>query len=218
MARMLIAILLLTALAEAQVTTTFGELSGAGSGPIDFGGSSGFEYDKLRQGSEEYAEVSLYTSRNVFVGGAKVRDARLQPTRIAILPGEGFEISRVIYPRAHQERFRFDAKPIDVLQTQPTLRFRFKLRSAPSVPVGSYVLKAKLSFQTVNDSGISEAKELPIDIPVEVVGHDAKVEFVDRSIAGIRGVKPDEWAGMVLLAPVWIPLSLFMMLIGWDGC
>lgn len=218
MARMLIALLLLTALAEAQGTMTFGELSGSASGPIDLSGSSGLEYDKLRQGSEEYAEVSLYTSRNVFVGGAKAGDARLQPTRIEIVPREGFDISRVIYPRAHQEKFRFDVKPIDVLQTQPTPRFRFKLRAAPSLPVGSYLLKAKLSFQTVNDSGIAEAKELLIDIPVEVVGHAAKVESVDRSIAGIRGVKPDEWAGIVLLAPIWIPLSFFMMLIGWDGC
>jgi len=67
-------------------------------------------------------------------------------------------------------------------------------------------------------SGISEPKELAIDMPVEVVGHNAKVESFDRSIAGIRGVKPDEWAGIVLLAPVWIPFSLFMMLIGWNGC
>jgi hypothetical protein len=80
------------------------------------------------------------------------------------------------------------------------------------------VLKAKLHFQVVSREGISSPHELAVGLPVDVVEHNAKTAYSDRSVAGVRGIKPAEWAGIILLAPVWIPVSIFMALTGWDGC
>jgi hypothetical protein len=222
-------VILLASIAQSQEVKTFGELSKGARDPSGLGGSfslSGLggsfslSYDKLKQGAEEYGEVMLYSSQNVFLSSPYGKDARLIPTRLEIATTKGLLVSPVIYPKAHPERFPFDSKPIKVLgqMYHHNLRFRFKVRSAPDLPIGDYVLKPKLSFQMVSDSGISESKELMVDVPITVVSSDAKVESVDRSIAGIRGITPGEWVGIVLLAPVSIPVGLFMLLIDWDGC
>lgn len=220
MRRTLVALILMASMVEAQEVKTFGELSSAARRPLRLDGTFGLSYDKLRQGGEEYGEVSLYSSQDVFLSNPEGKDVRSIGTRLEIEPVEGLQISRVIYPKAQEEQFQFDSKPIKVLHqgSADRLRFRFKVRSAPDLRVGIYVLRAKLSFQIVSDSGISDPKELLVEIPIDVVGHDAKVESVDRSIAGIRGITPAEWAAIVLFAPVSIPFGLFMMLIGWDGC
>ncbi|MBI3475792.1 MAG: hypothetical protein HY010_08670 [Acidobacteria bacterium] len=214
----LFALILSTAVANAQVMT-FEELSRSTVGPLQLNIRSSSEYEKLRQGTEEYAEVSLSASQRVSLGRPDGRDSRLMPTRLEIEPMEGFRISRVHYPDLREEMFSFDHKPFQVLQPDGgNLRFRFKVRSTPDVPVGHYVLKAKLHFQVVSREGISYPQELSVGLPVDVAEHNAKAEYNDRSIAGVRGVKPAEWAEIILLAPVWIPVSIFMALIGWDGC
>lgn len=218
MRRALATLLLVASVAEAQVTMTFGELQKS-VGSRQWSDGTRFEYDKLRQGSEEYAEVILYTPQPLYLGSSDAKDSRLIPTRFEIEPAEGFRISAFRYPASREERFSFDSRPYKILEGSGNdLRLRFKVRSSPSLPVGRYVLKGKLRFQSVSDSGISEPAERFVDIPVEVVERHAKVEYSDRSIAGIRGVKPGEWAGIVLLAPVWVPVGFFMMLTGWDGC
>jgi len=218
MVRTLLTMLLLVAVTQAQVIT-FAELSGAVA-PLSVYASPELQYDLLRQGTAEYGLITLGSSGRFAIGDPRGKDSRITATKLEISSTQGLQVSPVNYPATQQKQFNFERKSFKVLaQTHDNpIRFRFKVRAAHDLVPGDYALQGRLTYQLINDSGISEPRQLAIEIPIKVGNHHATVKTVDRSVAGIRGITPAEWIEIVLLAPISIPLGIFMALIGWDGC
>ena len=83
---------------------------------------------------------------------------------------------------------------------------------------GNYIVKASVSYRLISEVGISAPQHLRVEVPINVVERKSKVETGDRGIAGIRGISPAEWIEDILLAPLMIPVAIFMAIVGWDGC
>ncbi len=233
MGRTILTIVLLVTMARAQgadrssgaVATRIGEVRFfrelAGAGPLGIHGTVDFQYDKLRQGTSEYAQVALNsTTRAFWMVGPGGDDSRVEPTRLELEASKDIEISSVSYPASERKRFLFDPKSFRVLKTDGDgpIRFRFKVRASPSVAPGEYVVKAILRYHFVSDAGFSHPQQLRLEVPIKVVDRKTRVVTQDRSIAGIRGITPAEWTEDILLAPLTIPFAIFMAVIGWDGC
>jgi len=222
MGRTLMTIILLAAVTLAQSTGVASEpqMHWRSGERHSLDGVVSEQYDKLRQGTAGYFSVNLTSSELFAVGSAGTKDRRIMPTVLEFEPMPGFEISKVLYPDMRFGKFHFDEKPFRVfLHNGPdSTRIRFKIRATDDVAPGHYVLKGCLKFQYVSNAGISEPQQLGVDVPVEVAAHTAKVQIVDRSAAGIRGVTPVEVLEGIVLIPLTLPLGIFMALIGWDGC
>jgi hypothetical protein len=183
--------------------------------------SSSLEFYELRQGTEEYAQILLYGEGRFAIVSPDSRDPRVKPTEMEIQLPRGFHVSVIRYPHGTEKRFAFDATPVRVLKyprDRDRLSYVFKVGAGQDVPPGEYTLKARIPVRIVNDGGISQPRFLDTEVPITVVNHKAKVNSFDRSIGGLRGIKAGEWAAIVLLLPVSVPLSVLMLLTGWDGC
>jgi hypothetical protein len=184
-------------------------------------GSVDFQYDTLRLGTSEYAQVALRSTTGAFsIADPRGKDSRIEPTKLELEASQGIQILSVIYPASEQEQFPFDSKPFKVLKNHggDPIRFRFKVGALPDLVPGDYVVRASLSYHLVSESGVSGLQKLSVEAPIKVVDRKTKVETDDRSIAGIRGITPAEWTESILLAPLMIPVAIFMAIIGWDGC
>jgi hypothetical protein len=184
-------------------------------------GSIDFQYDKLRRGTSEFAQVAVESSNSAFaIARLSGRESRVEPTKLELKASQGIQILSVINPESTQEKFAFDSRSFKVLRGSSVdpIRFRFKLRASPDLVPGDYIVKATVSYRIISEAGISEAQQLRVEVPITVVERKSKVETGDRGIAGIRGISPAEWIEDIRLAPLMIPVAIFMAIIGWDGC
>jgi hypothetical protein len=223
MTRIGLTFFMLLAVAYAQVTSLQIEEPHAGVAEAVRGLHAGstLEFDALRQGTDEYAQILLIGEGRFSIASPGIPDSRLSPTAMEIEVPKGLHISPIQNPRGREKRFAFDAKPIRVLQYPEDRNLRgmaFKVRADAGLPPGEYTLKARFDVQVVNDYGIAKPQTVSAEIPITVVERNARVNSFDRSIGGLRGVNSGEWVGIILLAPLTVPLSIFMALIGWDGC
>jgi hypothetical protein len=233
MTRTIVTIVLLVAMTQAQVAdrsngavaTQLGEVKRfrelAGVRKPEIHGTVDFQYDKLRQGTSEFAHVALMSmTRGFAIADPLGKESRVEPMKLELKASKGIQVVSVLYPASELQQFPFDPKPFKVLKNNGAepIRVRFKVRALPDLVPGDYVVKATLSYRLISEAGISEPQQLRVEVPIQVVERKTKVKTEDRSIAGILGVTAAEWTENILLAPLMIPVAIFMTLIGWDGC
>jgi hypothetical protein len=129
-------------------------------------------YNAIRRGRAEQVALKFYP--NAFVVTPTQPASGIVPLNLDLEPEQGFTLLKLRYPKARSQRVQFQSTPILFARDH---WIRFELHAASSVSLGTHVLKGKLTFQPVDPkSGAGPVRQVDVEIPVNVVDHDAKVK------------------------------------------
>jgi hypothetical protein len=82
------------------------------------------------------------------------------------------------------------------------LRVNFKLKASKTAPLGEHLLHAKVTLQSISDSGLLPSQQIEVQLPVTVVDHYAEAKNAKTSRFDAGGTPILIW----ILAPLLIPL------------
>lgn len=191
---------------------TMAQTESAASAPQNSGGRqvtarkdplySGYTYhSQIRRGTTEKAAIALNLRMATFADPTKTV-ADIVSLRLDLQGENGITVQDLKYPKSHKHSFAFQSKPIPVALNHSVT---FKLRADPNAALGLHVLKGKLTFQTVSDSGISAPQAIDVQIPVTVVAHDTKVR---RGPWPYSEINKPELVILILLSPILVALAI----------
>jgi hypothetical protein len=172
---------------------------------------------ELRQGTQE--KVAVTFDRPIgFVTSPRSPVPGLVPVSLELEPAEGLTVGPIDYPKAFDYRFKFQTQPVAVFQF-PWQQIEFKLGAMRNAAPGKRLLTGRLTFQTVSDAGVSEVRQIDVEIPVTVVEHNARVSRVHSFPAqASRPLNPALIVLMIVLAPIAIPLWILACTVGGQDC
>jgi hypothetical protein len=138
------------------------------------------------------------------------------PLNLELQPAEGFRFTNLRYPKAHKQKVKFQTAAFPVADAE----IFFTVHASRDVALGAHVLKGKLTVQPVNmASGVGIVRQLEVEIPINVVEHDAKVVKTGWPFSHLPVAW---WVVLIVLSPVllaiWLPLNLICMMAGSKGC
>jgi hypothetical protein len=91
-----------------------------------------------------------------------------------------------------------------------------RLRAAQDAPLGKQVLVGKLTYQTVNDGGVSALQQVEVQIPITVVNHRSPASRdTDWPFTHISG---GQMALIIVLAIVLSPVLVPLCTVAFNGC
>lgn len=91
------------------------------------------------------------------------------------------------------------------------LRVEFKLKASKSASLGEHPLRAKITFQSISDSGVLPPQRIEVLLPVTVVDRDTTNHpNRTKSLASNAGGTP---LYIWMLAPLLIPLLVVMAIV-----
>lgn len=130
------------------------------------------------------------------------------PARVEFEIAQGFTVKMTHPPKSKRRRLAFDSHPLKVNEGDGV--FGFKIHAASDVALGQHVLRANLSLQIANDSGLSIPQQIQLEIPITVVERHAKVKRegwpypLEKTPTYIYALAPL----MVLTVPLWIVVAV----------
>jgi hypothetical protein len=95
------------------------------------------------------------------------------------------------------------------VQDGNSLRVEFKLKASKSARLGEHLLRAKVTLQSISDSGVLAPQQIEVQLPVTVVDHDAKAKNTKTARSDAGGTPILIW----ILAPLLIPLMVVMAIV-----
>ncbi len=154
-------------------------------------------YSAIRRGRAEQVALEFYPNALVTTPTQPV--SGIVPLNLELQPEEGFAFLKLRYPKARTHQVQFQSTRMLFARDH---WIRFELHAASSVSLGTHVLKGKLTFQPVDPkSGAGPVRQVDVEIPVNVVDHDAKVKRT-----GWPFHMPTPW--LVLLIIVLVPVAI----------
>lgn len=185
-------------------------------------------YNELRRGTSEEllvdirlvferyptrGQVVVFPNRNDRSGhdylvAADATGSGIVPAKVEFESAQGFTINMTHPPKSKRRRLAFDPHLLKV--TEGDAVFAFKVRAAPDVPLGQHVLRATLSLQFANDSGLSIPQHMQIEIPITVVASNAKAKRevwpypLETTPTYIYALAPL----LVMTLPLWIVVAI----------
>jgi hypothetical protein len=168
-------------------------------------------YDAIRCGTTEEVAVDATTAGFVVVPKSPV--AGIVPLKLELQTEKGLIFGTFRYPKAYPRTLTSQSKPVKMAWRA---LIRFSVRAEPNATVGERVIRGKLTFQPIRyDSTIGAVQELDIEIPIDVVAHNAKVS---RKNWPMPHTPTEMMVAMIVLSPVIIPLSvLYYTVCGIEG-
>lgn len=159
-------------------------------------------YSAIRQGREEEAIIQL--SPNGLVATPKSATPGIVPLKLELESAGGLTVKDLRYPKVAPRNVQFQSDPVPVA-VWPNIRF--KIRAAKDAALGPHLLKGKLTFQVVpyDGSAPGAVQTLDVEIPLNVVEHDAKVE---RAAYPFPHMPTGEVVLLIVLLPVLIAVAL----------
>lgn len=170
-------------------------------------------YDGIRRGTDEEVAIQVQLGDYFTTPGSPI--SGIVPLHLELQPADGFTFTHLRYPKARKQKVKFQTAAFPVAGSQ----IYFKVRAGQNVPLGINILKAKLTVQPVNAiSGTGAVRQLDVQIPVNVVEHDAKVT---RNPWPETHLPVAVWVVIIVLSPVivalWVPIVLFCTIAA-NGC
>lgn len=185
-------------------------------------------YHELRQGSSEELLVDIRLTEEkqfprekmvIFPNGNAGTGHDYLVASDAIGPGvvpakvefgsmQGFTINLARPPKSKARSLAFISHPLNVSEADGV--FHFKIHAASDVSLGAHLLRANISFQFANDSGLSLPQQRQIEIPIMVVAPNTKVKRQDwpypleKTPTYVYALLPL----MVLTLPLWIIVGI----------
>jgi len=217
--RSICAVILLPSLAAAQADTTATSQRVSPQAPgseTQFQFSPSYRaytyYAAIRQGTTEKAAVQLVLGEpgKVFAS-ARSFGASAVPTKLELQGDEGLTVGRIKYPKPFKRQFAFQKDPIPVHVA--AFAVQFTVTAAKDTRLGVHTLRGKITFQTINEAGVSAVQQMEVEIPVTVVEPGAKVmrdgwPYYNPNPEGAR-----TYVLLALLAPIIIPLMIVALLV-----
>jgi hypothetical protein len=170
-------------------------------------------YTELRRGTtEDVAVLLLLKSGFLRLPASPVPG--ITPVSLELQSTKEVRVSKVRYPKPYRRNFAFKASRIPVAGAI-YFPIRLKLRAGSTAQLGMHALRAKLTYQVVDDGGVSSPQEMAVDIPITIVDHHAQVGRDKNWPFG--HVSAGDIVLMVILSPILLPMypicAIFL-----DGC
>jgi DsbC/DsbD-like thiol-disulfide interchange protein len=104
----------------------------------------------------------------------------LIPTELKVDPSDHFTVKSVVYPKGTLKRFAFSDAPLSVYEG--TVVVGMLLQAAPTVPAGTYTLKAKFAYQACNDHACLPPTSVPVPVTIKVVPRNVPLKPVESDV------------------------------------
>lgn len=158
-------------------------------------------YAELRQGTTEKMAISIVaagavTSPRKIVPG-------ITPLQLQFDRSAGISTREIRYPKTYNRKFSFRADPIPVALGD---LITFKLHADRNASIGTHSITGKLTFQLLTSNGVSEVRQVDVQMPVTVVAHNAKVERNKRFPS--EGIGRPWIVVLIILSPVLFALMI----------
>lgn len=108
-------------------------------------------------------------------------------------------------PPGERDRLKIRDTGVRVLDGS-LLRVSFKLKASKTAPLGEHVLRARVTVQSITDTGVLPLQQIEVQLPVTVVDHDTEAGNAKTTRSAAGGAPILIW----LLAPLLIPLMVVM--------
>jgi hypothetical protein len=172
-------------------------------------------YSELRRGTTEYVELIPMLPRDAALTSPVATVQGITPATGELEVPDGLTFAKPQYPKPYKRRFKFAAQPIPVLGTRYSIRL--KVSAAKDAHLGQRIVTGKLTYQTIDDAGLSAVQQIDVDIPVTTVDHKKHVHKTKDFPLQISG------PGLVLifvLAPFLISFEIVcsILTMGSQGC
>jgi hypothetical protein len=133
-------------------------------------------YDAIRRGREEDVGIQLRISG--FVTARKALVPGVLPLKLEFEPLDGVTVKEVHDPRVEEGYVKFNGGPVKATRWPYV---HFKIRADRNGPLGLRILKGKFTFQqfSPDGSGVGPMEQVEVQIPLNVVEHDASVHKAD---------------------------------------
>lgn len=122
---------------------------------------------KLKQGTAAQMGLVVEINDGYHINSNRPSDKNLVATALKFDRMPGLSTTPVIYPKAKMQKFEFSPKPLSVFEGK--VIFKLSARALPAAPIGSHVLKGKLTVQACNNQVCLRPQTVDVAIPVEVV-------------------------------------------------
>ncbi|HKV77975.1 MAG TPA: hypothetical protein VJP02_07545 [Candidatus Sulfotelmatobacter sp.] len=96
------------------------------------------------------------------------------------------------------------------------LRVSFKLKASKAAPLGEHLLRAKVTVQSISDSGVVQPRQIEVQLPVTVVNHDTEAKSIKTARSDAGGTPVLIWILMPLLIPLMVVMGIVCGIRGED--
>ena len=153
----------------------------------------------------------MYVPQNTFGCCPLTNDPKqpgIRPIKLELQPSPEFNVrfkSGIRY-KSHQA-----GTPIKLRGGQKVILL--KLRANPNTPLGSYVIRGKLTYEPMQDEKL-QSRELEVVIPVKVIADGSKIQDIDWPF----GTHVKRSLVRILALPVEIPAAILLWIACSTGC
>ena len=104
----------------------------------------------------------------------------LIPTDLKVDANDQFTVKTVVYPKGTLEKFAFSDAPLSVYEG--TVLVGTLLQTAKAIPEGTYILKAKFSYQACNDHACMPPASVPLAVTIKIVPRNVALKPVESDV------------------------------------
>lgn len=120
----------------------------------------------VKPGGRVKINFTLKIKTGFHINSEKPGDQSMIPTKVILLPVEGFKLVSVTYPRPFMRKFSFTEKPIPVFEGAVKLQLHVKVDSG--VKPGQYLLPVTVSFQACDNETCLMPQDWSVDLSLKV--------------------------------------------------
>jgi hypothetical protein len=95
------------------------------------------------------------------------------------------------------------------VQDGNSLRVELKLKASKTARLGEHLVRAKVTLQSISDTGVLPPQQIEVPLPVTVVDHDSEAKNTKTARSDAGGTPVLLW----ILAPLLIPLIVVMAIV-----
>lgn len=169
-------------------------------------------YDALPRNRDEDVAIVLFVPVNEFGCCALTNNPKqpdIYPTRLELQPSPEFTIQ---FRSGFRHKSHKPGAPIEMAAGDKIALL--KLRANRDTPLGSYVLRGKLTYQEIKDRTLQIPQELDVVIAVKVVADKSKVQEIEWPF----GSHFRHDMVRILALPVELPAAALLAIACSNGC
>ncbi len=168
------------------------------------------QMQSIRRGTTERAGV-MFTIPKELVVSPRNRGGKLVPLRLEFDKQEGITLSHFEFPPDFGTPFTLQNAPVRRVWADMAIHFRVK--ASRQAVLGERVLKGKLTYQIVRTNEALPPQTLDLQLPLNVVDHDATVSKNSDYTEKFGDLRRDHHMLMWILSPILIPAVAVVVLV-----
>jgi hypothetical protein len=169
-------------------------------------------YNELPRNRNEDVAIVLFVPVNKFGCCALSNNPKqpgIYPTRFELQPSPDFTVR---FRSGFRHKSHKPGTPIEMTAGDKIVLL--KLRANRDTPLGSYILRGKLTYEAIKDRTLQTPQELEVAVPVKVIGDKSKVEEMDWPF----GTHVGRDFVRILALPVELPAAALLAIACSKGC